>query len=1141
MNEVTAVATQTLTVGRDTRGVVQLTGSHNVIYVIASDTRHHPLASIGQPSPPRDAPLGINPYRSLDAFDEESADLFFGREMLTGKLLGHLETLAKENSAEPRLLAVTGPSGSGKSSVVRAGLIPAIAHSEIRKLQGAEVAIMQPGRRPVEALSAVLARVITRDLAPVAKTAEFEKVIRDGATAGTHDGLARITRARGTLQAPLVVVVDQFEEVYTLVRPVRETDAAAVAAAKAERSSFVGTLLQAAGEPDTGVFVVLALRSDFYGAVSEHADVSAAISASHELVPAMTAGELADAIGKPAALRGLALSDAVVERLVRQALDSPSALPLMQHALFRFWNAMTGADGDRVKQAAAYDILSDLGGAMAATATQVMADLPSDAARALAWATFLRGIQLGEGVRDTRRRVLLMEILPQGTPINEFRAALRDFVRERLLSMGGEVNRPAEAWVEITHESLIANWSALREHLNADRSAERLARRAQEAADRWQNGEGDVWQGIDLANLKDHARTRTLTERQAVFLEASDRAARRRTWISRAAFALLVLLFLGAAGAAWWISGQNQELVAANKAEIEQRKTAEEQRKAAEEQRAKAEEQTRLAQLQEARAVSALARQETEGGDAMTGMLATLSVLPDTTKQNPRPRSAAAEMALLDAWLRHREVVAMIGHTSPVVSASFSPDGRQVVTASMDKTARVWNLSGPTPVSTVLAGHTGPVRSASFSPDGRQVVTASEDKTARVWNLSGPTPVSIVLAGHTAAIWSASFSPDGRQVVTASWDNTARVWDLSGPTPVSTVLAGHTGPVRSASFSPDGRQVVTAAEDKTARVWNLGGPTPVSTVLAGHTGRVLSASFSPDGRQVVTASWDNTARVWDLSGPTPVSIELAGHTGTILSASFSPDGRQVVTAAEDKTARVWNPSGPTPVSTVLAGHTAAIWRASFSPDGRQVVTAAEDNTARVWDLSGPTPVSTVLAGHTGPVRSALFSPDGRQVVTAAEDKTARVWDLRGPTPISTVLAGHTGPVLSASFSPDGRQVVTGSEDRTARVWDLSGPTPVSTVLAGHTGLVRSASFSPDGRQVVTASEDKTARVWELSGPTPVSIVLAGHIGPVLSSSFSPDGRQVVTASEDKTARVWNLGGPRLIRSRPCSPAIPAWS
>ena len=337
MSEVAAVTTQTLTVSHDACGVAQVTGSHNVIYVIATDARHDSRKPIPQPLPNRQVLLGIDPYRSFDAFDEASSEVFFGREALTVKLLRSLEgLLARSDPAPPRLLAVMGPSGSGKSSVVRAGLIPAIAHSDVRKLQGAELAIIQPGRRPVEALAAVLARVITRDLAPVAKTSEFEAVIRDGATGGTHDGLARIARARGTLQAQLIVVVDQFEEVHTLVRATDEKDEAALKAAKDERSAFMRTLLQAASEPDTGVFVVLTLRSDFYGAVSEHADVSAAISKSHELVPAMAADELADAIRKPAALRGLELPEAVIDQLVREALDNPSALPLVQHALFRF-------------------------------------------------------------------------------------------------------------------------------------------------------------------------------------------------------------------------------------------------------------------------------------------------------------------------------------------------------------------------------------------------------------------------------------------------------------------------------------------------------------------------------------------------------------------------------------------------------------------------------------------------------------------------------------------------------------------------------------------------------------------------------------------------------------------------------------
>ena len=435
--------TQTLTVSRDACGVAQLTGSHNIIYVIAADTGHDYLAPIPQPSPTGDAPLGINPYRSLDAFDEASSDLFFGREALTGKLLRRLEALlARGEPAPPRLLTVMGPSGSGNLRSSGPALFRRLPTRDVRKLQGAEVAIIQPGRRPVEALAAVLARVITRDLAPVAKTAEFEAAIRDRATAGMHDGLARIARARGTLQAPLIVVVDQFEEVYTLVRPADEKDEAAVKAAKVERSAFVQTLLHAASEPDTGVFVVLTLRSDFYGAVSEHADVSAAISESHELVPAMAADELVGCYPETGGVARPVLPDAVVDQLVRQALDNPSALPLVQHALFRFWNAMAAANKDPAKQAAAYDILSDLGGQWLQRPGRSWRRCHRMPAR-----SGLGDISAGGPAR--RRGARHQAACPAGPKFcrrerrsSDLRAALRDFVRERLLSMGGEVERP---------------------------------------------------------------------------------------------------------------------------------------------------------------------------------------------------------------------------------------------------------------------------------------------------------------------------------------------------------------------------------------------------------------------------------------------------------------------------------------------------------------------------------------------------------------------------------------------------------------------------------------------------------------------------------------------------------------------------
>jgi Tol biopolymer transport system component/tRNA A-37 threonylcarbamoyl transferase component Bud32 len=320
------------------------------------------------------------------------------------------------------------------------------------------------------------------------------------------------------------------------------------------------------------------------------------------------------------------------------------------------------------------------------------------------------------------------------------------------------------------------------------------------------------------------------------------------------------------------------------------------------------------------------------------------------------------------------------------------PHPGAAVPAYTSEALSVFHEAGATDAAVLaITGHTGPVRFTAFSPDGRQIVTASYDKSARIWDAATGRQVRL-LSGHTDRVLSAAFSPDGRQVVTASTDKSARIWDAATGREVL-LLSGHTERVLCAAFSPDGRQIVTASTDKSARTWDAATGRQV-LLLSGHTDQVTFAAFSPDGRQLVTASTDKSARIWDAATGRQVLL-LRGHTDQVTFAAFSADGRQVVTASGDKTARIWDTVTGRQLQ-LLSGHTDWVASAAFSPDGRQIVTASPDKTARIWDAATGRQV-LLLSGHTDQLHSAAFSPDGKQIVTASNDKTARIWDARVPT------------------------------------------------------------------------------------------------------------------------------------------------
>jgi WD40 repeat protein len=480
----------------------------------------------------------------------------------------------------------------------------------------------------------------------------------------------------------------------------------------------------------------------------------------------------------------------------------------------------------------------------------------------------------------------------------------------------------------------------------------------------------------------------------------------------------------------------------------------------------------------------------------------TVEFSPDGTKILTASQDKTAKL-----WDLKGRILKDFKYPFPVKSAIFSPDGAKILTVSADGTVKLWDLEGKPMAAFNPPTHAETMNNAVFSPDGTLLLTTSDDKTARLWDLHGQLLAEYT---HTLPVHSARFSKDGEKIVTASSDNTAKVWNLRGEL-LADLKGEHKRAVLYAEFSPDGNKIVTASEDQTAKVWDWK-ETKVIADLMGHTAPVRQAIFSHKGTRILTCSNDYTARVWDLKGE--LLAELKGHTGAVLKAIFSPDGSEVLTCSEDKTAKLWDLKIKLVQDVVK--HTAGIKSVAFSKDGTKILTASMDNTPKLWDLHGK--VLADLKGHTSFVYSAEFSPDGTKIVTASRDKTVKLWDLHGK--VLADLRGHTSFVLSAKFSPDGEKIVTASLDNTARVWDLKGRRLFD--LNQHTDVVRAAAFSPDGKRIVTASSDKTAKVWDLKGALLADFTQ--HTDAVNSAVFSPDGTRILTASDDKTAKVWDLEG-----------------
>ncbi len=1055
------------------------------------------------------------PYQGLEPFDASNARFFYGRDADIERLLKKVE--------HSRLLAVLGASGSGKSSVVLAGLLPRLVAGALPNSQAWKVQVLRPGADPIAAL-AEAATLLSAHQA-VHRTAD--ELATD---ARTLNGLTGLILAQDLKASRVLWVVDQAEELFTLCSD------------ENRRRQFLANLVDAASNPAGRAIVLLTMRADFYGNCAEYPDFSRLLESNQYLVGPLDEEGLKHAIVDPAGLLGRTFETGLVETILDDVRQQPGALPLLQYALRELWYRQEG----HLLTLKGYRDAGGVASALARRADAIYERLNPEQQR-IARMTLLQLTQPQEGMEATRRRAALRQLVPNQGSRQAVEEVVQQLVDARLLTTDRQAN---DEWVDVAHEALIRSWGRLRAWVEEDRSGLRLLHQVQDAAEEWRtSGESDedLWRGARLAQIVEWQTQHQdmLTADASAFVQASvthrDREVREAEERRQQELHLAQQVAANAQRVAAERRTRNVVLTIGLVVAIGIGILALVQKSAADAARLLADQnavqldQQRQARLTELVAAESLERLNQRDLSLLLGAEATQRLGGDTPSVQRSLLAGLTTSPTLTGFL----YPPVDQRTTWIGGVAFSPDGKLLAAAGDNGTVSLWDTASNSLVTILHSQQAGRMYAVAFSPNGSILAAAGEDKTIALWDTASRAARSGPLEGHSAAVRTLAFSPDGQLLVSGGEDNTVRLWDAASGAPIGQPLRGHTAAVRAVSFSPDGAVLASGSDDGTIRLWDPRSGQQQGQALGG-TGAdpinsgVAALAFSPDNGDPVLAAgvWDGTYQIWDIRTGTLRSPPVTVGSTPVSALAFSSTGRTLVTGSVDGIVRIWRADSGSKLYE-WTGQGGSITSVAVSTADSTIASGGSDGSLVVWGGPNLTPLyQSLIATQTVPVLALAFPPGGTTIQSGSGNGTTEVWSLANGQTLQRPPPFEGNPLLVAdlSFSPDTTQVAMSSNAGTSTIWDTAKHTVIKRLDTGADYFPETIRYGPLGKLVAsggcaTSNQPGCAtgeiRMWDAPSWQTHGPALDVPGGAVRIIAFSPNEGRLAAVNGNSQITLWD--------------------